>query len=757
MTIAIEYHTNGLFVIPVHSHLCSNKIKAGKAPVRMGWQKERLSVEELTAEISRVYAREGSCNIGIKTGRESNIIVLDVDDISWFFENEMHLGSPVIERRGTGGIHLYYKYPQGFDGNIPTASSGGRVIRGVDILADTTAQVVTYPSIHKSGDQYLLDNNLSLLDVEHEASEPPKWILDELLNKQSVSSEGVMEDRVSENPTDVETARQALRSMKPAVEGQGGDMLTLRAAMMCRDYGLSASRVYELLREEYNPRCTPPWSDSELARKVKNAFTYAKKAQGSMSIETIFSQGDEDNDTSIAEAAAMRYTKKHPVRCARVFLERCGERVKVFDGQVVVYDTEHHRWSLLSDASLEAIIFKDISDQCHGGLLIQEIKMNHISDIRKAVKMYLNRAEEIPDVYWTDSIFEEWGKDCITMGNGILNVANGDFYDHTPHWFSFHSLPMNYDGQEQCPTFLRFLNDIWDNDNEMIESLRLWMGYCLLNRSDLQRFALFKGASRAGKGTLVKVIENMLGSENVASSSLSLIGSDFGLQPLVGKKLCVFQDADRASPDRTGVATERIKSLSANDSIGINRKGMSVVNQRLNTKIIFVCNRLPSLLNDENSLTNRMIVFPFYKSYQGVEDFNLSEKLDKETIGILNWALVGARKLLRGEKLFTAPKGLEMLKDVGRQLDSVEAFMHECVEVTGQNHNFVSNKAIWDAYKNWCKESNRGCKNRQRFMNHLVSEKLKGLERRSNNVRGFVGVRLQEEPTFSLEDSDVPF
>ena len=68
-----------------------------------------------------------------------------------------------------------------------------------------------------------------------------------------------------------------------------------------------------------------------------------------------------------------------------------------------------------------------------------------------------------------------------------------------------------------------------------------------------------------------------------------------------------------------------------------------------------------------------------------------------------------------------------MLKDVGRQLDSVEAFMHECVEVTGQNHNFVSNKAIWDAYKNWCKESNRGCKNRQRFMNHLVSEKLKGL------------------------------
>ena len=236
------------------------------------------------------------------------------------------------------------------------------------------------------------------------------------------------------------------------------------------------------------------------------------------------------------------------------------------------------------------------------------------SDVRKIVRMQLSKPQGIPDVHWRGAEGRR-GIDFITVKNGILDVQTGELLNHSRDWFCFHSLPIFYREDAKCEEFLKFLDSVWEGDAELIESLRLWMGYCLLTSCAMEKFAVFKGASRAGKSTLASVIESIVGRENTASTSLSLIGSDFGLENLMGRKLCVFQDAERASLDRMGVATERIKSLASNDPVGINRKGQSVVFQRLGVKIAFVCNKLPNFLNDENALTNRMVVFPFSKSF----------------------------------------------------------------------------------------------------------------------------------------------
>jgi putative DNA primase/helicase len=412
---------------------------------------------------------------------------------------------------------------------------------------------------------------------------------------------------------------------------------------------------------------------------------------------------------------------------------------------------------VVSDSIIDAWIYRDIVTLM-GQQFVDTLKVTMIGDVRKFLKMDLDSAKTIPDAHWRmpDGENRREGKDYITVSNGILDVERGKLENHTSDWFSFHSLPMNYDEDAKCPNFLAFLNDIWDGDDELIESLRLWMGYCLLTSCAFEKFAVFKGASRAGKSTLAAVIESIVGKDNTVSTSLSLIGSDFGLQNLMGKKLCVFQDAERASPDRMGIATERIKSLSSNEPIGINRKGQAVLVQRLGLKIAFVCNRLPNFLNDENALTNRMVVFPFWKSFAGREDSGLKERLMGEIGGVFNWALVGARRLLRGEKLFTSKRGLEEMELIAQQLDSVEGFIAECIEVTGMEHNVVTNDDLWRAYKEWCKDSNRSSKNRQWFLiNIRAHKKMAGTPWRNNTVRGFYKVRLKAPD--GIFDDDVPF
>lgn len=755
---AEKYVRHGLHIVCVHSAWCDNAIRRGKAPTHYKWQKRRLEWSQLREEIERVWSREGGCNIGLKTGKVSGLVCVDVDakngGLGWFMEHESHLGQPVIERTHGGGLHLYYRYPKGVEW-LETLSSAKSLWKGIDILADGHGQVVTWPSVHASQEmQYTFDRSLDLLDAAEEADELPGWIVQEVLkkgtsgaSKRSESSSEGSSGRVAD-ALDITAAKLALRDFPAAVQGQGGDLQTLKAALMCRDYGLNVSEVYELLWNEYNSRCSPPWSQKDLREKVSNAFKYAQRGQGSMSVASAFEE--EPVMPEEVRAGAERYSKKNAVHSAKVFLQRHQGRVDCYDGQFVIYSREEHRWVVVNDGMMDSIIYRDIERAEGDGELLRTMKVSFLSDVRKAVKFEINKAGSIPDVHWRGRD----GKDYISFKNGILDVQTGNLLSHTEEWFSFQSVDIEYQEEAECPNFLGFLEDVWEGDQELIESLRLWMGYCILSQANLQKFAVFKGASRAGKSTLAGVIEAMLGRANTTSTSLSLIGSDFGLESLMGKKLCVFQDADRASMDRMGIATERIKSLASNDPVGINRKGQSVVHQRLGVKVAFVCNRMPPFLNDENALTNRMIVFPFWKSFEGREDFGLLERLEGEVQGILNWSLVGARRLLRGERLLMSSKGRESLQEIHESLDSVHGFVAECVKDTGHEHNKVSCKTLWDSYREWCKDSGRMPKNKQRMFMELSSHpRLRDRKWRSNGDRGYWGVRLDVD-TFVLGDVD---
>ncbi len=71
----------------------------------------------------------------------------------------------------------------------------------------------------------------------------------------------------------IKRARAYLRKCDPAVAGQGGhDQLFKIACKLIHGFELSAECALDMLREDYNPRCEPPWSDKELDHKVHDAF-----------------------------------------------------------------------------------------------------------------------------------------------------------------------------------------------------------------------------------------------------------------------------------------------------------------------------------------------------------------------------------------------------------------------------------------------------------------------------------------------------
>lgn len=66
---------------------------------------------------------------------------------------------------------------------------------------------------------------------------------------------------------------KVLAKESPAIAGALGHRTTLQAAIkVACGFDLSAEAAFEILWNEYNPMCQPPWSENELMRKVQEAL-----------------------------------------------------------------------------------------------------------------------------------------------------------------------------------------------------------------------------------------------------------------------------------------------------------------------------------------------------------------------------------------------------------------------------------------------------------------------------------------------------
>ena len=85
----------------------------------------------------------------------------------------------------------------------------------------------------------------------------------------------------SAGPLDViERARRYLAKMPPAITGQHGhDQTFAVACTLVQGFGLSVAEAAPLFAE-YNARCSPPWSEHDLAHKLADADRAAPPAEG---------------------------------------------------------------------------------------------------------------------------------------------------------------------------------------------------------------------------------------------------------------------------------------------------------------------------------------------------------------------------------------------------------------------------------------------------------------------------------------------
>ncbi len=78
-------------------------------------------------------------------------------------------------------------------------------------------------------------------------------------------------------------ARRYLHQCKGAISGNGGHAHTFVIAQkLVRGFALAPDDALDLMAREWNPRCSPPWSERELRHKVEQAAKAGRFAEGDM-------------------------------------------------------------------------------------------------------------------------------------------------------------------------------------------------------------------------------------------------------------------------------------------------------------------------------------------------------------------------------------------------------------------------------------------------------------------------------------------
>ncbi len=326
-----------------------------------------------------------------------------------------------------------------------------------------------------------------------------------------------------------------------------------------------------------------------------------------------------------------------------------------------------------------------------------------VDEIIDALRAVCNLPETVQAPSWLDGRCDPPADELLPMRNGLLHLPTMTLHEPSPLFWAHHALgfPFNADAGEP-KRWHEFLNQLWPDDPASIFTLQEVFGYLLTTDTSFQKIFLLCGPKRSGKGTIYRILRRLLGEANVCGPTLSGLGHQFGLQPLLGRLLAVISDARLGRGSDTAAIAERLLSISGEDAVSVPRKFLPDVTVKLPTRFLILTNELPRLDDASGALASRFIVLTLRESFYGREDPRLTEKLVEELPGILLWAIRGLHSLTARGRFEMPESSREAVRELEDLASPIGAFIRE--RCTLSPEAMVEADEIYKAWRTGCEE-----------------------------------------------------
>lgn len=338
----------------------------------------------------------------------------------------------------------------------------------------------------------------------------------------------------------------------------------------------------------------------------------------------------------------------------------------------------------------------------------------------------------------------------IHFKNGYYDFRIDEIQPHDPRYHETHVIPWEY-SEARYPTNYRIVTKgegilretvheplLFDRVIERMipdpESRRMFLqyvGYAMSLDTSAQKFLIISGCGGTGKSTLLKLVEEIIGAENVVNISLQGLQDRFAPASLYLKQAIICADIPLTALEEV----DMIKKLTGEDMISAERKNKDHFFFRSYARLFFSANDIPYIAEKTNAFYRRMLILKMNQIPDRI-DPDLSEKLREEIPNIITRIM--EELYCSDGQIDESTESKEAVKAAHKNSDTVEAFLDDRCKV-GEKCRIDASE-LYKAYFNYCCMEERTALINRKFYREMEKRGFK--RRRGDRNFDFIGVEI---------------
>ncbi|MDG5112766.1 phage/plasmid primase, P4 family [Companilactobacillus pabuli] len=337
-------------------------------------------------------------------------------------------------------------------------------------------------------------------------------------------------------------------------------------------------------------------------------------------------------------------------------------------------------------------------------------------------------------------------KTLLNVSNGYIDLASGELHDHDISKLFSKEANVEYSDKAGCDEWIKFLDQIFDHNQELIDYVQTAVGYSMTGSIKEQIMFILYGNGRNGKSVFLETISNILGTyaKTIQASSIMVKQNNGGpnsdIARLAGARLVTSSEPNEGLRMDEGL----VKQLTGGDKVVARQLYGKEFEFEPEFKLWLATNHKPIIRGTDDGIWRRIRLIPFTVQIPDDQvDKDLKYKLARESIGILNWAVDGALKwqqhgLHTPEIIKGASEGYR------KEMDVISQFVSDTCEV-GSEYS-ISASQLYKMYKEWAEDNAQYRMSNTKFGREMVG-KFKKVHTRSGWI--YQGLKVDSDARFN--------
>lgn len=292
----------------------------------------------------------------------------------------------------------------------------------------------------------------------------------------------------------------------------------------------------------------------------------------------------------------------------------------------------------------------------------------------------------------------------VGVQNGVVDLRSGELLEACPEQLISRQCAASYTPEAACPAWLRFLDDVFMGNAELIASVQRLLGYTLTGSNTEEKLMVCYGHGSNGKSVYHNIISRIMADYAKGAPADILVQKPGMNQGGASPALAMLAGCRMLGINETGTGDrldeQALKTLAGREAITARPLYGSYFSFTPQFTPWLRTNHKPVITGTDHAVWRRLALIPFKRQFEGeAKDGRIEERLWAERDAILAWMVQGAVQWYA--------HGLKLCETIQREVaayrqesDLLGQYLDECAITDPAGK--VDQQMLYGGWSVWC-------------------------------------------------------